>query len=158
MRFITLPALALIGCIGLVSGCSWQHDGSSGASSSSATIDSSSATSSQEASRAPIFIETPKANSEIDSPLVIRGEASGIWYFEANFSIHLEDADGNEIGVAIAQAQGDWMTVDFVPFAAELTYDTSNVENDEVGTLIFRKANASGLPEHDAELRIPVRF
>lgn len=91
----------------------------------------------------------------IASPLTLTGEARGTWYFEASFPIHLYDADGKELAVAVAQAQSEWMTAEFVPFRAEMTFAKPATAT---GTLIFRKDNPSGLPEHDDELRIAVKF
>jgi len=102
-----------------------------------------------------IRVRIPKANQLIKSPLIIKGEARGVWYFEASFPIKLIDEVGNEVGHAIAQAQSDWMTEDFVPFEARLEFSNPTTKK---GTLIFKKDNPSGLPEKDDELRVPVRF
>ena len=102
-----------------------------------------------------IRVNSPRPNELIQSPLEIKGEARGTWYFEASFPIKLIDEVGNEIGHAIAQAQSDWMTEDFVPFEANLEFTKPKSKK---GTLIFKKDNPSGLPENDDELRIPVRF
>ncbi|MCJ7786739.1 GerMN domain-containing protein, partial [Patescibacteria group bacterium] len=77
------------------------------------------------------------------------------WFFEASFPIKLVDEKGNELGIAIAQAQSDWMTEDFVPFEAELHFELPVTEK---GTLILEKDNPSGLLENADELRIPVKF
>ncbi|OHB14108.1 MAG: hypothetical protein A3G05_01920 [Candidatus Zambryskibacteria bacterium RIFCSPLOWO2_12_FULL_45_14] len=107
-----------------------------------------------------IRVEAPKANAVIKNPLVVRGEARGYWYFEASFPVRLYDGDGREIAVGIAQAQGDWMTTEFVPFEGKLIFSTPDpsTSSGQTGTLVFQKDNPSGLPEHDDELRIPVRF
>ena len=47
------------------------------------------------------------------------------------------------------------MTDAFVPFSAELSFEKPTTST---GTLVLERSNASGLPEHDAELRVPVRF
>jgi hypothetical protein len=47
------------------------------------------------------------------------------------------------------------MTPAFVPFEATLSFTPPA---SRTGTLILAKDNPSGLPEHAAELRIPVRF
>ena len=91
----------------------------------------------------------------VHSPLVIKGEARGYWFFEASFPVHLTDAAGNPIAVAIAQAESEWMTEDFVPFRAELVFDEPEAD---YGILTFKKDNPSGLPEHDDELQTMVRF
>ncbi len=102
-----------------------------------------------------IRVSEPAAGSPVESPLVVTGEARGMWYFEASFPVELVDAKGKIIAVVPAQAQGEWMTENFVPFRATLTF---TAQPPGAGTLILRKDNPSGLPEHDAELRVPVRF
>lgn len=102
-----------------------------------------------------IRVLEPASNATVSSPLTITGEARGNWYFEASFPIRIEDANGNVLGQHYATAQGDWMTEDFVPFQAELSFTVSATQT---GTLILEKDNPSGLPENDDELRIPVQF
>lgn len=95
-------------------------------------------------------------NNVIASPLTITGEARGWWYFEASFPIVLTDWDGLIIAEGFATAQDEWMTEDLVPFSATLTFEKPFY--GERGTLILKRDNPSGLPEHDASLEIPVRF
>lgn len=102
-----------------------------------------------------IKLDGIKAGDKVTSPLTITGQARGTWFFEASFPITLVDANGEELATAIAQAQSEWMTTDFVPFKADLSFPKPKTTS---GTLIIKKDNPSGLPEHDAELRIPVNF
>jgi hypothetical protein len=102
-----------------------------------------------------IKINSPRPNELIQSPLEIKGEARGYWFFEASFPIKLIDENGKELGTAIAQAQSDWMTEDFVSFEAKLEFQKPETKK---GFLILKKDNPSGLPENDDELRVPVRF
>ncbi len=102
-----------------------------------------------------VKVTSPKPDQIISSPLVIEGEARGFWFFEASFPVKLLDANGKEVAVMPVQAQGEWMTEDFVPFKAELKF--SNVST-KTGTLVFQKDNPSGLPEHDESISIPVVF
>ena len=102
-----------------------------------------------------IRVINPRPNQEIVSPLVIEGEARGPWFFEASFPIKLFDETGKEITYALAQAQGEWMVEEFVPFLATLEFEKPATE---AGTLIFQKDNPSGLSEHDDQLIMPVRF
>lgn len=101
-----------------------------------------------------IKVETPRPNELISSPYEITGQAR-TWYFEGSFSIKLLDANGQEIALAIAQAQSDWMTSEFVPFKATLEF---LVDKDQDGTLVFIKDNPSGLPEYDEEFSLPVNL
>lgn len=102
-----------------------------------------------------IRVANPRPNDLIKSPLNIRGEARGFWFFEADFPVKLLDGDSNLIAITIAQAQSDWMTEEFVSFEAKLDFPVPATEN---GTLILEKDNPSGLPKNADELRIPVRF
>lgn len=102
-----------------------------------------------------IRIEEPATHGVITSPLRLAGMARGPWYFEATFPVKLLDAEGNLVGQSFVQATRDWMTTDFVPFAGTLIFEAPRASR---GVIVFEKANASGLPEHAGELRVPVRF
>ncbi len=105
-----------------------------------------------------IRVSYPKAGDTVTSPFTVRGEARGQWYFEASFPVMLVDWDGRIIAQGIATAQSDWMTTNFVPFTATLTFDTKEKRYSNRGTLILQKSNASGLPEHNGTLEIPIIF
>ena len=100
-----------------------------------------------------IRVENPRPNETIQSPYTIKGQARGYWFFEASFPIKLLDENGNVINQTIDQAQGEWMTNDFVPFESILTF---SVPKDQLGTIVLEKDNPSGLPENNAEIRMPV--
>ncbi|MEF8846849.1 MAG: Gmad2 immunoglobulin-like domain-containing protein [Candidatus Paceibacterota bacterium] len=102
-----------------------------------------------------IRVEAPQSNQMISSPLAVKGEAHGSWYFEGSFPVELKDAGGNSLARKSIQAQGDWMTEDFVPFEVELSFETPQTAT---GTLILEKANPSGLPENVDQREIPVKF
>ena len=102
-----------------------------------------------------VRVAAPLANSLVKSPLTVTGEARGTWYFEAGFPVRLLDANGKELGVVSAQAKSNWMTTEFVPFEAVLSFV---MPTPATGTLVLEKDNPSGLPENAAEARIPVRF
>ena len=108
-----------------------------------------------------VKLMSPLPNTVITSPLSLTGEAGG-WYFEGSFLVELVDAQGVVLVQAPAKATGDWMTVDFVPFTAALTfvspYTPGDPESEKLGKIILRKDNPSGLPENDDSLEIPVRF
>lgn len=103
-----------------------------------------------------IQINYPRPNQEISSPLEISGTARGSWYFEASFPIILLDFQGNIISQGIATTQSDWMTEDFVPFTATLSFDISASDQGQEGKLILKKDNPSGLAENDDSLQFPV--
>jgi len=102
-----------------------------------------------------IRVSSPSADQPVGSPLTVAGEARGPWYFEASFPVKLYDADGRELAVAPAQAQGDWMTEEFVPFKVELSF---NPPTTAAGTLVLERDNPSGLPQNADEIRLPVKF
>lgn len=94
-----------------------------------------------------------KSGQTVQSPLIVKGEARGVYYFEASFPIKVLDGSGNVLGWGIAQAQSDWMTEDFVPFEATVDFEAPVAGK---GFLVLKKDNPSGLPEHDEEFRIPI--
>lgn len=103
-----------------------------------------------------IRLESPKPLAVIESPLEVTGRARGAWYFEASFPVVLVDWDGLIIAEGVATADGEWMTEEFVPFRATLEFERPGY--GERGTVLLRKHNASGLPEHDDALEVPIRF
>lgn len=118
---------------------------------------SSNATASQGSTVSPADIQVtyPVTLSKVHSPLVVTGKARGTWYFEASFPVRLLDGNGNELATVPAEAQGDWMTEDFVPFIATLTFSQPSTPT---GSLILEKDNPSGDPAHAAQIVIPVQF
>ncbi len=103
-----------------------------------------------------IILESPLLGATVESPLRISGKARGQWFFEGSFPITLVDWDGRIIAEGTAQATGEWMTEAFVPFTAELSF--KKPEDGELGALILKKDNPSGLPEHDDAIEVPVFF
>ncbi len=102
-----------------------------------------------------IRVSAPRPNGVIGSPLIITGEARGVWFFEGVFPIVLLDGNGEVAGKALAWAQSEWMTGDFVPFLGEVEFKRPTTAK---GILLLKKDNPSGLPEHDDELRVPISF
>lgn len=95
-------------------------------------------------------------NAQIASPMTLTGRARGPWYFEASFPIELRDSNNTLLATAIAQAQGDWMTENWVPFTAPLSFPAQPAGS--TGTLVLKKDNPSGEPQNDASLVVPVQF
>jgi len=113
--------------------------------------------------RAPLTSERPDvgglnvvAGQEVAFPFTLTGEARGPWYFEGTFPVRIEDGDGNKVVEHYAQAQGEWMSEGFVPFAAILSPPAAIAPGE--ATLVIEKANPSGLPEHAVAIRIPIRI
>lgn len=102
-----------------------------------------------------LLVSNPRPNQVVTTPLIVSGQARGIWFFEATFEVEMLDDLDNSLGVGYVTATEEWMTEDFVPFTGELQF---SLPSTETGTLVIRNANPSGLPEHQKELRMPVRF
>jgi hypothetical protein len=102
-----------------------------------------------------IVVTSPTQNSTVSSPLTVTGRARGSWYFEASFPIELvNESTGLVIARGIAQAEGEWMTTNFVPFKATLTFPRPATTTK--AQLILRNDNPSGDPERDKSVIIPV--
>lgn len=105
--------------------------------------------------RPEIEVDSPLLGAVIASPLVVKGKARGNWYFEASFPIKIFDENGNILAAIPAQAKSDWMTEDFVPFEAVLSFSSSGAKN---GRLVLQNDNPSGDPAKDKFYEIPVVF
>lgn len=97
-----------------------------------------------------------KGGDVIKSPLTVTGEARGTWFFEASFPIKIRDEYGNVLAAVPAQAQGEWMTTNFVPFSATINFTAPATTTR--GFLVLEKDNPSGDPERDQAIIIPIRF
>ena len=88
-----------------------------------------------------IRVTTPLPNALVRSPLIVSGEARGNWYFEASFPLVLVDWDGKIIAEGHAQAKGEWMTTDYVPFEGTLIFEKPQTGGGipNRGTLILKK-------------------
>lgn len=102
-----------------------------------------------------ITVSEPNPGDQVQSPLTVSGRAKGNWFFEGSFPVRLVDGADTTIAAGVAQAQSDWMTTDFVNFAAKIDFAPPS---DGEGFLVLEKDNPSGLPENANEVRIPVRF
>ena len=114
------------------------------------------------AAKADLITSTsPQPNEVIASGVTVTGQARGGWFSEGSFPVTLTNWDGLIIAEGVATAQGDWMTEEFVPYTATLTFTSplmAGAEHTKRGTLILQKDNPSGLPENDDALEIPIRF
>lgn len=101
-----------------------------------------------------IIVDNIIPGEKVSSPLKVTGQAAG-WYFEGQFGIVVIDETGAEIGEGMAVAQSDWMTSDYVPFEATISFDPNGSTE---GKLILQKANPSDILEFDETYSIPVTF
>lgn len=100
-----------------------------------------------------ITVDTPYPGSVTGKTFAVKGKARGTWYFEASFPVVILDKDGNRLAAVPAQAEGNWMTTEFVPFTANIT-----VPNTYIGpaTVVLKKDNPSGDPSRDASVSYPI--
>jgi Immunoglobulin-like domain of bacterial spore germination len=103
-----------------------------------------------------LILQQPAPFATVASPIVVRGQARGYWFFEATAPVTVVNWDGLIIGEGYIEAVGEWMTEDFVPFTGTITYTLPADSYSTRGALILKKSNASGLPEHDDALEIPI--
>jgi len=103
-----------------------------------------------------IMVDEPALNATVTNPLMVSGEARGTWFFEASFPVKLLNASSVEIASGVAGTTSDWMTTDFVPFTATLTFPPQPAGSS--GTLVLIKDNPSGEPIYDDSYSVPVAF
>jgi hypothetical protein len=100
-------------------------------------------------------VTSPTPDQKVSSPLVVKGEAVGSWYFEAEFPVLVTDESGKQLGVGSARTQGDWMSTNLVPFTAKVSFKKGTAKK---GYVVLQRSNPSGLPENDQAVKIPVSF
>ncbi len=100
-----------------------------------------------------IKLKSPKKNDVISSPVVINGDARGVWYFEGVFPVRLESDGGKIIAETYATALGDWMTNDYVPFELSVAFDVTTATS---GRLVLTSGSTS--VSNKNEMVIPVLF
>lgn len=108
-----------------------------------------------------IVVLSPLPESTVSaSPVVIKGQAVGNWFFEASAPVDIVNWDGLIIGQGyISVDQGyDWMTTDMVPFTGVINYDASQLGAYKYGWIIMRKDNPSGEPQFDDSLEFKILF
>ena len=103
-----------------------------------------------------IVVESPRPGAVITSPLKVQGQARGTWFFEGDFPLILKDIKGRVIARGYVTALGEWMTKDFVPFEATITF--AKPASSDRGFLVFKKDNPTDRPELDDAMELPVFF
>jgi len=104
-----------------------------------------------------IEVFLPNANSEISTPLEIKGTVSGNGWigFEGQVgTVKLLDSGGNKLASGILRATTDW-TQSPVRFESTLDFVYPNLDT---GSLVFNNENPSGLPENNREFVLPVKI
>lgn len=103
-----------------------------------------------------IVIDQPLPMASVSSPLRVTGRARGNWFFEGSFPVILTDWDGLIIATVPAQAIGEWMTTEWVPFEAMVVFEKPAYSSR--GSLILKKDNPSGLSQFDDAREMTVFF
>lgn len=88
----------------------------------------------------------------VSSEITYTNTSSDMITVELPFPRAVTGKDGNHLTQGIAQARGEWMTTEFVPFKADIKIPESYIGP---ATLILKKDNPSGLLEHDASISFP---
>lgn len=104
------------------------------------------------ASKDLIRLDLVKPGVTVLPKFIVSGEARGTWFFEGSFPAEMLDSEGKQIALGVAEALGEWMTEDFVPFRVELNVG----EYSGPATLVLHKDNPSGQAENDASLAVPI--
>jgi len=100
-----------------------------------------------------IMVDLPFPGAVVGKDFSVTGKARGTWYFEASFPVEVLDKDGKRLVAIPAEAQGEWMTVNFVPFKADIKIPPSYTGP---ATLVLHKDNPSGLPQNEASVSFPI--
>ena len=99
-----------------------------------------------------IVVHTPQPFEKVTGTLVIKGEARGTFFFEADFPVEVVLENG-EVIQHYAMADDEWMTEEFVPFTS--TIDISGLEPQDV-TIKLHRNNPSDNRENDMVMELPV--
>lgn len=103
-----------------------------------------------------VSVTSPLPKAIISSPVTILGEAKGPYYFEASFPVNILDENGTVVGQGFASAQSEWMTEDFVPFVATVTFTSPGA--GKTGFIRLKNDNPSGDPARDKYFDLPITF
>jgi hypothetical protein len=92
-------------------------------------------------------------NTKVHGILSYRGTIKGGYFFEGNILINILDANKKVLKKSNAVAKTDWMTAGPVDFEGNI--DFTGLPSG-AGYIEIHNDNASGLPEHDKSILIPV--
>jgi len=106
--------------------------------------------------RAVIDFEDDSFGLVEDGSLLIEGEITGSWFFEASFLAELLDGHGQRFAWALANTSEDWMTSDLIPF--QIVFKIPEDYQFPNAILVLVRDNPSGLEEHDDALAWPIEF
>ena len=100
-----------------------------------------------------IVVDLPTPGAVTGKEFRVSGKARGYWFFEASFPIEVLDKDGNQLFIGPVQADGEWMTENFVPFKVDIKVPETYIGK---ATVILRNDNPSGMPENDKSVSFPI--
>ncbi len=101
-----------------------------------------------------IVVEEPLPGSIADMPLIVKGRATGAWYFEGEIGLTLVDPDRNVIARGFATAKSEWMKMGFVPFEGRISLQRP--AGTDRAVLIVSRNNPSEDRSLDEGLEIPL--
>ena len=94
-----------------------------------------------------------KPYDKVESNFSYSGAIQGGYFFEANILINILDENKNIVLRSYTTAKSDWMTAE--PVAFDGTLDLSGLDAGSY-YLEIHNDNASGLPENDKSILIPI--
>lgn len=100
-----------------------------------------------------ITVDLPYPEAVTGKIFSVTGKARGEWFFEASFPIEILDEGGRSLVRTHAQAEGEWMTENFVPFKGDVVIPATYTGK---ATIILKKDNPSGMIEKEAYLAFPI--
>lgn len=92
-------------------------------------------------------------NSKVSGIISYNGTIKGGYFFEANILINILDINKNVLKSSNTMATTDWMTADPIDFEGSI--DFTNLKKGPAYFEIHND-NASGLPENDKSVLIPI--
>ena len=92
-------------------------------------------------------------NAKVHGVLSYRGTIKGGYFFEANILVGVADANQKIIRQSNGVAKSEWMTIDPVDFEGNIDFSGLPVGK---AYLEIHNDNASGLPENDKKILIPI--
>ena len=100
-----------------------------------------------------VVVTSPLPGATVPATFTVTGQARGTWYFEASFPLEVVSATGEQLVQMPVQAQGEWMTTNFVPFSAQVTLPATYKGAVKI---ILHNDNPSRLQENEKSLTIPI--
>lgn len=155
MKKKTLFMLVLVTIIVVSFGVYMNHTSAPVIYKSSPTVPLSEALISEKGIANAIVLENLKKGDLLSSPFTLKGKAKG-WYFEGSFPIEIKNNKGVSVFKGIAEAQGNWMSGEYVPFETKINFSLQ--VPGSLGSIILKKDNPSGLLENEDSVTLPIVF